>query len=259
MKTARDLILVLCIFAAGCSSTYNPATGRNEFIYISTPAEVEMGEDIHRNITGRYRLSTDEAALQRVERIGQDLVHVSDRQDYAYHFYVIEEDEMNAFTAPGGNIYVHSGLLNKLRTDDQLAAVLAHEIGHCAARHSVKKFQAALTYDLIGQLVLSQIDSVSAQRMANLSSNAVMSIVFSSYSRKDEHEADRLAIKYMYLAGYDPQAIIETFEILKEEEKEGVRMPQILRSHPYLDDRIEAVKEGILTVKDNYGGVTAAR
>jgi len=250
----RLLTVCSALFITGCSllGTYNSATSRYEFIVIPTSNEVAMGDEAHESILRRYELSDDAQAQARLERIGQDLVGISDRQDYSYQFFLIDKDDMNAFTSPGGRIYFFTGLLDKMTRDDQVAAVLAHEIGHCAARHVVKKFQAALGYNLLGSILLSQIDSVGAQRVAGLSSDAVMSIVFSSYSRKDEFEADRLAVKYMYLAGYDLQAIIETFEILKSAEEKG-SVPGFLRSHPYLGDRMEGVKKEVEAVKSRFG------
>lgn len=231
---------------------YNPATGREEFIMISTPSEVSMGKSVHQSIAQKYKFSNNPAQLERLRRIGERLVKVSDRKDYEYHFYLIAEDEMNAFTTPGGNIYVHTGLLDKLKSDDQVASVLAHEIGHCAARHTVKKFQAALGYDLISTIVLNAISDGTAQQITQLSSNAVMSIVFSSYSRKDEYEADRLGVKYMHLACFDPGASIETFNILEADSK-GPDVPLILRSHPYIHDRIRVAEEEIKTLGSKYG------
>jgi len=224
--------------------TYNPATGRSEFIAISTSSEVSMGRDVHQRITKQYKLSDQTQRLGRIERIGRRLAQVSDRKDYQYNFFLIEKDEMNAFTTPGGNVYLYTGLMDKLKTDDRIAAVLAHEVGHCAARHTAKKFQAALGYNLVGSLILSQIEGAQAKEMASLSSDTVMNIVFSSYGRKDEHEADRLGVKYMNLAGFNLQAMTETLEVLKRESK-GPQMPLILRSHPHLDDRIRAVKREI--------------
>jgi len=150
----------------------------------------------------------------------------------------------------GGNIYIYAGLIEKFSTDDQIASVLAHEIGHCAARHTVKKFQAALGYQLIGGILLSQVDDAQTKQIAGLSSNAVMSIVFSSYGRKDEYEADRLGVKYMSLAGYDLNGTIEALEIIKKEAK-GPDVPLILRSHPHLGDRIVAVKRKIKSMEGN--------
>ena len=256
LKTFRLRMMVLGLlsmvfFVTGCT-TYNVATGRREFIIIPTADEVAMGQNIHYDLTRRYEFVTDGPELERVRTIGQKLALISDRQDFQYNFYVIDEDELNAFTVPGGNIYVYSGLLKKLSRDDQIAAVLAHEIGHCAARHTVKKFQAALGYNLIGSLVLGQLEPGAGQQIAAQSTGMVMNVIFSAYGRQDEFEADRLGVKYMYLAGYDVQGMVETLGILKKESN-GPELPLILKTHPHLDDRIKAVNEEIKTVKERYG------
>jgi len=244
------LLALFCV--QGCATMYNPATGREEFIMISTPSEVAMGKSVHESIIQKYKLSRDPAQIDRVRRIGERAAKVSDRQDYEYHFYLIEEDEMNAFTTPGGNIYVYTGLLEKLENDDQVASVLAHEIGHCAARHTVKKFQAALGYDLISTIALNAIGEGTAQQIAQLSSGAVMNIVFSAYGRQDEYQADQLGIKYMYRACFDPRAAVETFKIL-EAGSQGPDVPLILRSHPFISDRIHMVEEEIKSLGSKYG------
>lgn len=241
--------IVLCLFfvfsITGCASlgTYNPATGRNEFIFISTSEEISLGNSIHQQLTKQFRITDHTATVERIRRIGQHLAQVSDRRDYQYHFFLVEKDEMNAFTVPGGRIYIFSGLVDKLTTDDHIASVLAHEIGHCAARHTVKKFQAALGYNLISSIVLGKVGG-NAQQIASMSSNMIMNIVFSAYGRQDEYEADRLGIKYLQLAGYDAKASIETLEILQRESK-GDGAPLVLRSHPHLPDRIDAAKKEI--------------
>ncbi|MBN1870200.1 MAG: M48 family metalloprotease [Candidatus Omnitrophica bacterium] len=239
-------LLSLVFLFCGCASlgTYNPATGRNELIFISTPEEISLGEEVQQKLNQEYTFSRNSAETERVRRIGQRVAQVSDRQDYQYHFYLIEKDEMNAFTTPGGNIYLFSGLVDELTTEDQIASVIAHEVGHCAARHTVKKYQAALGYNLIGNIVLGQVGGEGARQIASMSSNVVMSLVSSAYSRRDEYEADRLGVKYLRLAGYDPEAMIQTLELLEKESK-GINAPIILRSHPYIPDRITAVKKEI--------------
>lgn len=250
------LIFTLALLSVhGCASlgTYNPATGKSEFIFIPTAEEISLGQSLHQRILEEYKLSEDQAKIQRVNKIGQKLALVSDRQDYQYNFYLIEKDEMNAFTIPGGNIYFFSGLLDKLQSDDQVASVLAHEIGHCAARHTVKKFQAALGYDLINSLIMGALNvGEGTKRIINLSAGSLMNLVFSAYSRQDEYEADRLGVKYMYFSDYDPQAMIETFAILKKESKESGQTPLILRSHPFLDDRIKEAQKEIENVKTKF-------
>ena len=212
-----------------------------------------MGENIHQEISREYRLLTNDPRVDRVRDIGGKLAKVSDRQDYPYHFFVIDKDEINAFTIPGGRIYFFTGLLNKLKTDEEIAAVLGHEIGHCAARHTVKKFQAALGYNLIGTLVLSQIGG-SKERVSTLSraSNIAMQLALSAYGRKDEFESDRLGVKYMFLAGYNLNGMIKTLEVLEQESK-GPSAPLILRTHPYVSDRMTAIKAEIQNVPQKYG------
>lgn len=244
------IIFFIC-FISGCASlgSYNPATGRREFIAIPTDQEVTMGEDVHRKLLTEFKLSQDKDKVARLKRIGAKVSQVSDRQDYQYHFFLIEKNEINAFTTPGGNVYFFTGLLDQLHSDDQVAAVLAHEVGHCAARHTVKKFQAAVSYSLIGSVIFDTMkmeDQV--KQIAALGTDVVMTLVFSAYSRQDELQADRLGLKYLDLAGYDLNAMIETFEILKEESK-GPQPPLLLRSHPYIDDRIEAAKKEIQRIK----------
>jgi len=237
-------ILLLIVFS-GCASlgTYNPATGRSEFIFISTSQEVSLGNDIHEQLASKFEIIKYTEEVERINRIGQRLAQVSDRQDYKYQFFLVDKDEMNAFTTPGGRIYIYSGLVDKLTSDDQIASVLAHEIGHCAARHTVKKFQAALGYDLIGRIILGQVGE-EAQQIASMSSNMIMNIVFSAYGRKDEYEADRLGIKYLHKSGYDPKASISALEMLNKESS-AVGAPLVLRSHPHLPDRIAAAKKEI--------------
>lgn len=219
---------------------------------ISTDSEVEMGKSIHESIIQKYKLARDSAQIGNVRRIGERVAGISDRQDYEYHFYVLEDDEMNAFTTPGGNVYIYTGLLERLKSDDQIASVLAHEVGHCAARHTVKKFQAALGYDLVSTIVLGSIGEGTARQITELSSSAVMSIVFSAYGRRDEYQADQLGIKYMYRACFNPRAAIETFNIL-EAGSNGPDVPLILRSHPYISDRIRMVEEEVKLLEQKYG------
>lgn len=259
MKFSQAVTWVFLIGAGmgvfcGCT-TYNAATGRNEFIFISTQEEVSLGEKTHAELTEKYSFSTQSAYLSRVRSIGEKIVLVSDRQDYIYQFYVIKSDELNAFTTPGGKIYVYTGLLDRMKKDEEIAFVLAHEIGHCAARHVVKKFQAALGYNLLGSIVLSQIEGsgagVSAQAV-NMSAGVLSNLVFSAYGRQDELQADSLGLKYMILAGYDPQGAVDALAVLEAGSK-GPDIPEILRTHPHLEKRIQQVKAIMPDMIRQYG------
>ena len=244
------LLSVICCLA-GCT-TLNPATGRQEMVIFSTPAEVAMGQDVQAQMAASLKFSKDEAAVARLERIGRRVAQVSDRQDYVYSFYLVEKEELNAFTTPGGHIYFYTGLLKGLPSDDEVAAVLAHEIGHCAARHVVKKYQMALGYNFLTQVVFGNVEQTLAIRLARIGADAITSIGMSAYSRQDEYQADRLGVKYMYLAGYRPEAMVTTFEILAKDSKGDDNDWLLLRSHPRLSDRIDVVKKEIELVRSQY-------
>lgn len=258
MKVCRAVnclwALVLVLLIQGCASlgTYNPATGKKEFVAVSTVQEVEMGEQVHERLKKQYSFSDDTQQALRLDRVGTRVALVSDRQDYQYNFYLVEDDSLNAFTTPGGNIYVNTGLLNKLDNDDQLAFVIAHEIGHCAAKHVAKKYQTALGYDLIGNLILSQVsDTQSAQSVASLGTSVLMNLIFSAYSRNDEREADVLAVKYSYLAGFDPLEGTDVFYVLKQNSNDDV-IPHMFKSHPDLLERIENVEKETARIKQQF-------
>jgi len=252
MIRRKFILSFLCVFCAyflsGCSSlgTYNPATGRKELIFVPTDMEVDMGNESHASIIKQYPLSTDQAKISRLQRVGRRVAQVSDRQDYQYQFFLLESKDINAFTTPGGRIYILSALQDKLATDDdELAAVLAHEIGHCAARHIVKKFQAALGYDFVSNIIFAQVEmSDFARQVASLSSDSLITLVFSAYSRQDEYEADKLALKYLRLSGYGQQGMLRVLEMLERESQDS-KIPLILRTHPYVSDRIKAVRREI--------------
>lgn len=245
----KYILLGMIVFLGGCT-TFNPATERNELIFISTPEEVAMGVQADQELSSKNKVISGTEEAERLERIGQKVAHVSDRQDFAYHFKLVESEDLNAFTVPGGFIYFYTGLFRKLKTDDQVAAVLAHEIGHCAAKHTVKRFQAALGYNLVSSM-MGQVMTAKAPGAASIMSmgaNAVAQLAMSAYSRQDESQADHLGIKYLRLSGYNLNAMIEMFEIL-EQNTHADSTPLILRTHPLTKDRLEAVRKEIEAIE----------
>ena len=146
---------------SGCATEYNVATQEEETYYYSADKEVQMGRSIAEQVEKEYKLTDDPLIQKRVEDIGRKIAGVCDRKEIDYHFKVLEGEEVNAFSLPGGFIYLNSALVEKAAGDDELAGVLAHEVGHVVARHSIKKLQAVQGYSILRVLVE---DTFSAKR-----------------------------------------------------------------------------------------------
>lgn len=243
------IISILAISLFGCATVYNPATRREEFILIDTQSEIAIGNSAVTQLGNKYKLSENKQDLERLNRIGQEIALASDRKDIKYSFYLIEDKTLNAFTIPGGHVYIFRGLY-ELLDDDELACVLAHEIGHVAARHPAKRLEAALGYQILSTIVLAtyqkgrQETKKRAAYIAYAASTA-FNLAMLGYSREDEFQADELAVKYAYKAGFNPGGMIGALKKLKEKQKKGLPVPYILRSHPYIDQRIERTETKI--------------
>jgi len=243
LKTA--IILFLAISLSGCATTYNPATGKNEIILINSSTEVSIGQKVIPELLKEYPLSDDAKMQERLNKIGSRIAAVSDRKDIGYKFSVLKDKELNAMTIPGGFIYVNAGLM-KVLNDEELAYVLAHEVGHTAARHIVKKIQSNMTYQLILAAAFTGLGGDAGNAADAVQGvDTVYSLIALSYSRKDEYEADRLGAKYAFYSGFDPQASISALEKIKKEEGPNWKALGYFRTHPYVDERIAALKKFI--------------
>ena len=235
-------IFLFCLLLFGCSTEYNIATKQEEVFYYSTDREVKIGESIARQVEKEYKFAEDPLVQKRVEDIGKKIVSVCDRKDIDYYFYVLEDEEVNAVSLPGGFVYVNKGLVDKVANDDELACVIAHEVSHIVARHSIKKLQAMMGYSII-RLLTAPIPQTG--QVGNAADLAFAQII-TGYSREDELLADQLASKYTKLSGYDPHAMITFLKKLEEiNRRKPARPYSYFKTHPYVPDRIRVVKQGL--------------
>lgn len=239
----KFLLFFLIFFIYGCSTIYNPATKRNEFILINSDTEAAIGKNMVPQLLRESPLLKDQDVQKRAQRIGRNIAFVSHRKDINYEFYVLDDKELNAVTLPGGYIFVNKGLMDALN-DDELAFVLGHEAGHVAARHIAKKIQANMAYQAILAAAFASIGDKSAAAAENIAGplNTAYNLIYLSYSRQDELDADKLGVEYAMYAGYNPYAAITSLEKLK---KKGVEFKifRYFRTHPYVDERIKILKE----------------
>jgi len=228
------------LFLSGCSTEYNIVTGEQEVYYYSTDKEVQMGQAIAREVAKEYKPAADPLMQKRVEDIGKKIAAVSDRREIDYHFFVIDEDDVNAVSLPGGYVYIFKGLVDKVSNDDELAGVIAHEVGHIVARHSIKRLQAMQGYSILRILVAAAPSSGEVGSAADVAFNELLL----GYSREDELLADQLGARYAKLAGYDPQAMISFLQKLQAVGRRSPLQPKsYYKTHPYVPDRIRVVKE----------------
>lgn len=245
-------IALYSLFAiTGCATEYNVATKSEEWIYYGVDKEVKIGQSVAQRFEKTYKVSENPEFQARIKTIGAKIARVCGRQELIYHFNVIEarqekdkkdiDEEVNAMALPGGFIYCFKGLFTRAKpTDDELAGVLAHEVGHVVAKHSLKKLQGSMGYMLLRILAASVANSPDLGQGID----ATFYELILGYSREDELLADRLGVRYAKLAGYDPHGMITFLEKLKRiDRKKPLRPFSYEKTHPYIPDRIRVIKQ----------------
>jgi predicted Zn-dependent protease len=233
------VIYLMCLPGTS-SAEYNPVTGKDEPIYVSTEQEVEMGDSIAKKVEAVYKLDPDKHVQERAEIIGNRLAKFCDRKELIFHFKVLAVDDINAVSLPGGWVYVFRGLIEVCKNDDELAGVIAHEIGHIAARHHMKKLQQSS----VANIAMILVAATQGSNAANATNLAITSLM-ASYSREDEFEADKRSVIYTKAAGYDPRGVLTFMETMKKEKKFDIRPYSYFKTHPYVGERMGKVESAI--------------
>lgn len=239
------LLISLALTVAACS--VNPVTGESEFSLLSMDAEVAVGEKNYLPTRqaqgGDYRVHPH---IQRyINDVGRRLVKVADNAELPYEFVVINNSVPNAWALPGGKIALNRGLLMHLKDEAQLAAVLAHEIVHAAARHGASQQTRGALLQLGANALQAGAAGQPFQRVAELATSLGGSAWLAKYSRKDELEADLHGMRYMHRAGYEPVAAVElqqTFLALNGSDKSQKThwFGELFASHPPSSKRVAA-------------------
>jgi predicted Zn-dependent protease len=234
------VVLVAAMTFGGCAGV-----GSESFL-ISDEDEIALGAEYHAQLLQEMPpYAGDPAVQQWVRAIGNKLAKVSDRPDLAFTFTVVQSDEINAFAVPGGYIYVTTGLLEMAETGAEVATVLAHEIGHVAARHGVQAMEnymlAQGIYELLG-----------GDELAALVAGAVQIGTGLTFDQDQEREADRLGVAYAVDGGFNPWGMVDFFSALKGLEGSGSGdggilqdLGELFSTHPPTDERISNVKSQI--------------
>jgi predicted Zn-dependent protease len=216
---------------------------------ITPEQEYYIGRAVAASILAKYRPWKNKRANQYVNELGQTLALASSKPQVfgGYHFLILDSDEINAFGCPGGLILVTRGLLRCCKTEAQVAAVLAHEIGHVALQHGLGAIKSS-RYTELGKIAAQEGASHAGGNVAAISrtfGNSVgditQTLLVNGYSRSQETEADEAAAHTIGALGYDPEALIKVLKTMKARLKpDGL---DFAKTHPDPDDRIGDVKE----------------
>jgi predicted Zn-dependent protease len=214
----------LCLLFLGSILVFAvPAVSAAQTVFsLSEKKEKEIGAEMHAGILESMPIYYDEELQAYVNRIGQELAKASDRPHLEYTFTIIDSNDINAFATPGGYVYINRGLMAYMTTEAQLASVLAHEIGHIAARHASRQKTAGTAAktvsNILAALVAYQTGSSQAANAVLDTSAIASTALVRGYGRDMELEADELGASYLAMTGYDPEAVAEMIGVLKDHE-----------------------------------------
>ena len=244
------IIAAVSLFSYFGSKQDNAVTGETQYIDITVEQEIALGLQAAPQLAAEFDgLDANQSDQAIVDQIGNSIVANSpaSRTAYQYDFHLLaDQDTINAFALPGGQVFITRALFDKLQTEGELAGVLGHEISHVVARHSAEQIaKAKLTEGLTGAAVIATYDpdnpaSVGSAQVAAL----IGQLINLKFGRDDELEADALGVCFMNDTGYDPNEMITVMQIL-EQASQGNQPPEFFSTHPNPQNRITRIQEDI--------------
>lgn len=246
------LASTLSFLLVGCTKA--PITGRNQLIMLDSKQELALGYQSAKEVLQTQKISKDATKTAMVNRAGQKIALATGKSDYAWEFFLIDNDkEANAFCLPGGKVFVYSGIFKYASTEDELASVMGHEIAHALARHGAERMSQSQLTAMGGQILQSvMVGKGNAQNTAlvmqafGIGSQLGIALPF---SREQEYEADHIGLILSAKAGYNPNAALTFWEKFA---KDGSNGPEYLSTHPAGANRITKLKTLIPSAMQYY-------
>ncbi len=212
---------------------------------ITIEQEEKLGREFLRVVFRHYERVEDPLIVKYVQSVGAEIVAVLPNQPFAYHFYVLNKTDYNAFASPAGHIFVNSGLIEAMETEAELAGIIAHEIAHVTSRHISQKIERGkkigigVLAGIAAGIFLGMAGSATAAQAITLGSVAAGESLALSYSREDERQADQLGLQYLQKAGYGGKGLIRILNKMRSQQWFGpTQVPTYLQTHPASEDRI---------------------
>jgi beta-barrel assembly-enhancing protease len=230
---------------------HNPITGEAQHVRISADQEIALGLQAAPELADQFGgLSPDQRGQSLVDQVGQRLVRQSAAKDapYRFDFHLLDDDRtINAFALPGGQVFTTEALAHRLNTPGELAGVLGHEIGHVVGRHGAEHLAKAQLMQGLGSagvIAASDPDRPGASYQNQMLAAAITQLISMKFGRDDELESDRLGVRFMAEAGYDPRSMIRVMQVLQEASKRRGRS-EFFSTHPNPENRMGRIKEAI--------------
>jgi predicted Zn-dependent protease len=245
------IVAAVSLFGYFFNTSKNEVTGETQHVNMSADQEIALGVQAAPEMAAQYGgESPDARATAAVQAVGQKIISSTKagQTPYKFQFHLLADDQtINAFALPGGQVFITQGLLKNLTSEGQLAGVLAHEIGHVVGRHSAAQVaKSNLTQGLAGAATIASYDpnspgsSVAKAAVAA----AIAKVITLRFGRNDELEADKLAVDFTPQAGYDPRSMIKVMEMLQSQEGRS-STPEFLSTHPDPGNRIGELQKEI--------------
>lgn len=233
---------ILSISFSACSST--ALTNRSQLMLLNTQEEIALGEQSAKQVLQQSKISNNHKQAQMVQRVGQRIANVAERPDFSWEFYLLEDKQVNAFCLPGGKVFVYTGIMPLVASDDELAVVLSHEIAHTILRHGAER-ASMQTIQQVGGGILGVILDIAApeySKLAETAYNVGSNVgVMLPFSRSHELEADKAGIILMQKAGYNPQAAISFWQKMSDNGEKS--SSDFFSTHPSDSKRIVEIKK----------------
>lgn len=247
---ARIALLVTLLSLAACATS---PTGRQQLLLVSNEQIEEMGVTAFQQIKEEMPAAKDSQVNKYVTCVARTITRqLPDSAAQSWEVVVFEDDSANAFALPGGKIGVHTGLLDVAENQDQLAAVIGHEIAHVLAQHSAERisqqYATKTGLDLVG--VVAGSETQTKQQLLGLLGVGAQVGVLLPYSRIQESEADVYGLELMAKAGFDPRSSVQLWQNMKK--AGGGAPPELLSTHPAPDSRIKELQNQIPKVMPYY-------
>ncbi|TVZ53013.1 M48 family metalloprotease [Dokdonia sp. Hel_I_53] len=234
-------IVAFALFKNCSNREENPYTGKVQAISVSPEEEIAMGLQYAPEMAKQHGgLHPDKQLQAFVDQVGKKLVDntMARETPYNYEFHLLRDEQtVNAFALPGGQIFITYALLSKLENEDQVAGVLGHEIGHVLGKHSAERMANSDMWQTISM-------GAEVGGGAGAAAGSIGQSILMGNGRDDELESDDLGVRFMIRAGYDPYQMIGVMKILKAASG-GSRQPEFASTHPDPENRIEQIEESI--------------